>query len=374
MERIRKVSFVDLKIQLNEIKKEIESAFWNILDESRLILGPQVEMFEKEFADFCKTKYCVGVNSGTSGLYLSLLACNVGEKDEVITVPNSFIATAIAISQAGAKPVFVDVDENSFNIDVNKIEEKITSKTRVIIPVHLFGQAANMDEILSIAKKYKLKVIEDACQAHGAEYKDKKVGSIGDIGCFSFYPTKNLGAYGDSGAVVTDNKEIFEKLLQLRNYGEKKKYYHESIGFNERLDSMQAAFLRVKLKYLDKWNEKRRSNAKMYNKLLRNSDVILPKELPNVKHVYHLYVIRTNRRDALKNYLNEKGILTVIHYPVPIHLQYVYKDLKLGHGTYPVTEKLAKEILSLPMYPELSREEIKYVTDTIMDFDHNSIL
>ena len=363
------IPLVSLKKQYLTIKKEIDGMIQNVLNNGQFILGKNVKNFERKFADYCGSKYAIGVNSGTNALFLSLLACGIKKGDEVITVPNSFISTVLAISYTEARPVFVDIDPNTYNIDVLKIEKKITNKTKVIIPVHLYGQPADMDPIIKIAKKYNLKIIEDACQAHGAEYKNKKVGTIGDIGCFSFYPTKNLGCYGDGGIITTNNKKIAKKILLLRNYGQRKKYHHDIIGHNARLSELQAAILRIKLKYLDMWNAKRREHAKQYNKLLSDIHSIkMPTEINSSKSVYHLYVIRTKKRNKLQQFLFKKGIITEIHYPIPIHLQKAYCDLGYAKDDFPRTEICAKEIISLPMYPELTNKEINYVCNTIKKF------
>ncbi len=359
-----KINFIDLKRQYQSIKNEIDTAIDNVIKNTNFILGEEVEKFEKEFADYCNVKYGIGVNSGTSALHLALLANNISKGDEVITVANTFIATVLAISLTGAEPILVDINEKNYNININKIEEKITDKTKAIIPVHLYGQSADMDPILELAEKYNLKVIEDACQAHGAEYKGKKVGCYGNAACFSFYPSKNLGAYGDAGMVVTNDEKISERLVMLRNYGQKVKYHHLMKGFNNRLDTIQATILRVKLKRLDEWNEARRKNAKRYNELLGDA-VITPIEESYARHIYHLYVIRVKNREDLQKFLNEKGISTAIHYPIPIHMQKAYLDLGYKEGDFYATEKSAKEILSLPMFPELSEEEIKYIVHNI---------
>ena len=365
------ISLVDLKRQYNSIKDEVNTKINEVLQNTYFILGENTEAFEEEFANYCGVKHAIGVASGSDALTLSLKALGIEEGDEVITVPNTFIATVDAISRNGAKPVFVDIDLETYNINVAKIEEKITDKTKAIIPVHLYGQPADMDAIIKIAKKkYDLKIIEDACQAHGAEYKGKKVGSLGEVGCFSFYPAKNLGAYGDGGMVVTNNEEIAERIKMLRNYGQSKKYYHDFMGYNSRLDEIQAAVLRVKLRYLDEWNDKRREYAKLYNELLKNvSGVETPIEKEFVKHVYHLYVIRCKNRDELQQYLSSKGVSTGIHYPIPVHLQKAYKHLEYKQGDFPITEKYSKEILSLPMFPELLEDEIKYVVNCIKKFN-----
>jgi len=364
-----KINFVDLKRQYDSIKKEIDNAIERIIDNTSFILGKEVTDFEKNFSDFCNTKYSVGVASGTDALFLSLKALGVGQGDEVITVANTFIATPLAISHCNAKPVLVDCNPNDYNIDISKIESAITSKTKAIMPVHLYGQPADMDPILELAEKHNLKVVEDSCQAHGAEYKKKRTGSLGNIGCFSFYPGKNLGAYGDGGAITTNNSEIYEKLKLLREYGQKKKYHHTLKGYNSRLDSIQAAVLNIKLKYLDKWNNQRIKNAKLYNELLEgDEDIIPPIESEDVKHIYHLYVIRYDARDKLAEHLQSKGISTLIHYPVPIHLQEAYSDLGYSKGSFPIAEEYSNIILSLPMFPELNEEEITYTANSIKEY------
>ncbi|MDZ7262332.1 MAG: DegT/DnrJ/EryC1/StrS family aminotransferase [candidate division KSB1 bacterium] len=365
---MQKVPFVDLKAQYTAIASEIDEAINRVLNSSSFILGKEVEQFESDFARYCGVNYGVAVNSGTSALHLALLACGIGPGDEVITVPNTFVATVEAILYTGAKPVFVDIDPLSYNIDVNKIEEVITKKTRALIPVHLYGQPADMEPIKELASEHKLKIIEDACQAHGAEYKGQKVGSLADVGCFSFYPGKNLGAYGEGGMVVTNDREYYEKMKRLRDHGQSQKYFHSEVGFNYRMEGMQGAILRTKLKYLDQWTEARRKNAQLYNKLLKSSKVVVPQELRFVKHVYHLYVIRTEHRDELQQYLWNKGIATGLHYPVPIHLQKGYTFLGYKTGSFPVTEKYAQTILSLPMYPELTKGQIEYVVEGIESF------
>ncbi|MBU1136567.1 MAG: DegT/DnrJ/EryC1/StrS family aminotransferase [Nanoarchaeota archaeon] len=362
------IPFVDLKSQYKAIKEEIDSAIRSILENTAFILGEAVENFEKSFAEYCNKKFSIGLNSGTSALQLALIASGVKLGDEVITVPNTFIATAEAISMVGAKPVFVDIEPKTCTIDVSKIESAITEKTKAIIPVHLYGQPADMKPILEIAEKHNLIVIEDACQAHGAEYKGKKL-PISDIGCFSFYPGKNLGAYGEAGAVVTDNPELAEKIKILRDHGQEKKYIHKIKGFNARIEGIQGAVLGVKLKYLEEWNEKRRKNAQLYNELLKDlNEIIIPHEAEYSKHIYHLYVIKAKNRDKLQEFLKQKGVSSGLHYPVPIHLQEAYSDLNYNKGDFPITESCVNEILSLPMFPELSEEQIKYIVDSIKEF------
>jgi dTDP-4-amino-4,6-dideoxygalactose transaminase len=358
----------DFRLQYYSIKEEIDKAISDVLESGWYILGENVKAFEKEFADYCGAKFAVGVGNGLEALQLAMLAYGIGNRNEVITVANTAVATVLAVSQTGAKPVFVDVDPETYGMSISQIEEKITHKTKAILPVHLFGHPVDMDPLVEVATQNNLVVIEDACQAHGAEYKGKKIGTLGDAGCFSFYPTKNLGAYGDGGMIITNEEEIAEKIFSLRNYGQKTRYVHLLKGLNSRLDEMQAGILRVKLKYLDKWNEKRRENAKLYNELLQGADVICPTEKSYAKHVYYLYVIRSKKRDELKRFLETKGITTLIHYPIPVHLQKAYEDLGIPKGTLPITEKIADEILSLPIYPELKKEQIEKVAGSIRLF------
>lgn len=364
------IPFVDLKAQYDSIKDEIDDAIQIVLNNTSFIMGEELKKFEEEFAQFCDVKYAIGVANGSDALILALRACVISEGDEVITVPHTFIATAEAISNVGGKVVFVDIDPRTYTIDVSKIEEKITDKTKAIIPVHLYGQPADMDPIMGLAKKYNLKVIEDAAQAHGAEYKEKKVGSIGDVGCFSFYPGKNLGAYGDAGMTTTNNEEIAEKVKLLRNHGRiSKKYEHNIEGYSSRLDNLQAAILRVKLRHLSKWNESRRRNANKYNELLSNIDgIITPYEADYAKHVYHLYVIRTEERDKLRDKLKSNGISTGIHYPIPLHLQPAYKYLGYKERDFLITEKASQEILSLPMFADLSNRQIEEICYWIKNY------
>ncbi|MBS3105451.1 DegT/DnrJ/EryC1/StrS family aminotransferase [Candidatus Woesearchaeota archaeon] len=366
------IPLVDLKKQYLSIKDEIDSAIQEVLDNTAFILGKKVEDFEGKFARLCNAKHCVGVNNGTSALRLALLALGIKAGDEVITTPFTFIATAEAISHIGASPVFVDIDEKTYCIDPEKIREKITKKTKAIIPVHLFGQSADMDPILEIAKKHNLKVIEDAAQAHNALYKDKKAGSMGDASCFSFYPGKNLGAYGEAGAVCTNNKEIAKELVLLRQHGELTRYYHDIIGDNCRMEAIQGAVLGVKIKYIEEWTEKRRKNAEHYNKLLKESGIALPYEADYARHVYHIYAIRLKNRDMLREFLGKNGVSAGIHYPIPVHLQKAYSFMGMKKGSFPVSEKVAGEILSLPMYPELSEEQMEYVSNSINDFIKNA--
>jgi len=369
MKKAMGVPFFDSKQHYRSIKDEVDAHVKRVMDSCRFVLGENVDSFEREFARFCGTDYAVGVANGTDALHLALLACGIGKEDEVITMPNTFIATTEAISQTGAKIVFVDIDSWTYNIDVAQIEGAINEKTKTILPVHLFGQSADMDSIMKIARKYNLKVIEDACQAHGAEYRSRKAGSIGDAGCFSFYPSKNLAAFGDGGMVITDGNKIAQKIKMLRDHGQMKKYEHLVEGYNSRLDEIQAAILRVKLKRLDEQNKLRRKNAWIYNELLKDVDeVVTPFEAEYGKHVYHLYVIRTEKRDELQEYLKSNGIGTGLHYPIPLHLQKAYEYLGYKEGDFPVAEECAKQILSLPMFPELTPKEIEKVASEIKTF------
>lgn len=363
------VPFVDLKAQYRTIAEEVNEGIGRVLESTDFILGKDVELFEQEFADYCGARFGVSVDNGTSALELALRACGIGDGDEVITVANTFIATASAIAFTGARPVLVDIDPHTYNIEVGDIEQAITDRTKAIMPVHLYGQPADMDPIMELARARGLIVIEDACQAHGALYKGKRVGSIGDAGCFSFYPAKNLGGYGDGGILVTNNENIANRVKMLRNYGQKEKYHHLFIAYNRRLDTLQAAVLRVKLRRLDEWNQARRRNAQLYSQLLANTDVVTPMEASYARHVYHLYIVRAQDRESLREYLQSRGVSTGIHYPIPIHLQEVYRYLGYQRGDFPITEGYAKEIFSLPMYPELTEEQIQYVVQAINDFE-----
>jgi len=362
------VQFVDLKAQYQTIKPEIDQAIQNVVSNTAFILGKAVSDFEQKFANYCEVKHCIGVNSGTSALILALQALGIGKGDKVITAANTFIATAEAISLVGATPVFVDVEEKNYNLDPTKLKKAITKKIRAIIPVHLYGQPADMDPIIKIAEEKGIPVIEDACQAHGALYNGKKTGSWGVMGCFSFYPGKNLGAYGEGGAVTTNDDQLAEKIKMLRDHGSSKKYLHEYIGNNCRLEGIQGAVLSVKLNHLDQWNESRRRNAGLYRKYLEDSSVKLPEEMPYAKHVYHLFVVQVKDREKLIDFLKDKGIFTGIHYPIPNHLQNAYSFLGYQKGSFPVTEECSEEILSLPMFAELTEEQIKYTADCIKEF------
>ena len=358
------IPFIDFKREYAEIGQETSRAIHRVLETGWFVLGEEGVRFEEYFSKYIGAQYGIGVNSGSDALYLAVKALGISHGDEVITVSHTMVSTVDAITRNGAKPVFVDIEPATYLMDTSKIKAKITARTRAIIPVHLYGQSADMDSIMEIAEKHNLHVIEDACQAHGAEYKHRKVGSIGDVGCFSFYPTKNLGAYGDGGMAVTNDKELAEKLSKLRNYGQSKRYYHDFIGVNSRLDEIQAAVLSVKLQYLDKWNERRRKLAKLYKKILKNADVVVPLEREYAKHVYHLYVVRHKKRDKLQQYLQKNGVQTLIHYPIPAHLQKPY----LNSNRLPVTELIAKEILSLPIHPFLREEEVETISRYIREY------
>ena len=362
------IPFVDLKVQYDSIKDEIHAAINRVLESSQFVLGKEVAAFEGEFAAYCGTRYGIAVNSGTSALHLALLAAGVGPGDEVITIPFTFVATVAAIGYTGAKPVLVDIEPKSFTMDVTQITKAITKRTKAILPVHLYGHPADMDPILEIAQKHKLQVIEDAAQAHGAEYKGKRVGGLGDLGCFSFYPAKNLGAYGEGGMVVTNNPDYARTIRMLRDWGQERKYYHDLKGYNYRLEGMQGAVLRVKLRNLEAWTEARRKHAAQYNQLLKNSGVQTPQEMDYARHVYHIYAIRTSQREALQKTLNEQGIQTGIHYPIPVHLLKAHADLGYQRGDFPYSEKAANEVLSLPMYPELAPAQVDAVVKSICGF------
>lgn len=360
-----KIPLVDLSIQHEHLNKEINSAIQGVLKRGDFILGKDVAKLEEEFAAYCGTKYAIGVDNGLSALELSLRAYGIGPGDEVIVPALTFTATAAAISFTGATPKFIDVDPETWNMDAEKIEEAINSHTKAILPVHLYGLPADMHMMLGIAEKYKLVVIEDACQAHGGMYKGHKVGSLGNMAGFSFYPTKNMGACGDAGMITTNDAKAAETIRSYRNYGQRVKNIHELHPFNHRLDSLQAAILRVKLKYLDEWNASRRRIASLYNELLSNVGVTCQLEPPGYQHVYCLYVIRSQNRDALQAYLKERGIETAIHYPLPAHLQPYYAKSEDRHGQFPIAEKLCSEVLSLPIYPELTEAQVKIIISEI---------
>lgn len=363
-----KVPFLDLKAHHDPLREQFDAAIAKVVDANAFAGGPFVTSFENEFAAYCGSRFSIGLGNGTDALWLSLLARGVGPGDEVITVPSTFMATAEAISYCGAKPVFVDIEESTYLMDVTQLEKAITPKTKAIIPVHLFGQMADMDAILEIANRHGIPVIEDACQAHGAIYKGKKAGTMGVAGCFSFYPGKNLGAFGEAGGVVTDDADLAEKVKILRDHGQSRKYVHSMIGWNGRMDGIQGAVLSIKLKYLDTANAKRQSHGRLYNELLDGmEEVITPTVVHPDQHVFHVYAVRVNDRDQVLAKMGEKGISCAIHYPVPVHRQEAYAFLNHGEGSFPVAERSAKQFLSLPMYPELTPEQIRAVVAALKE-------
>jgi dTDP-4-amino-4,6-dideoxygalactose transaminase len=362
-----KVPFVDIAEQHRAIEPELREVFARVLEGSSFILGPEVVQFEDAFASYLNASHCVAVSSGTAALQLTLQALGIGCGDEVITVANTFIATAEAISAVGARPVFVDVDPVSYTMDPKAAEGAISPKTKALLPVHLYGQPADLDPLLAIARRNGIALIEDACQAHGATYKGKKVGTLGTASCFSFYPGKNLGCLGEGGAVVTSDPEIAEQVRVLRDHGSIRKYQHRVPGYNFRMEGLQGGFLSVKLKYLDCWNELRRRAATKYQKALSGSSLILPTQMPYARHVYHLYVVQVEGRDGLRNRLSDAGIETGLHYPTPLHLQQAYSGLRYQAGSFPVTEYLSRRILSLPMYPDLTDEKIEHVASVLLE-------
>jgi dTDP-4-amino-4,6-dideoxygalactose transaminase len=360
------IPFLDLKAQYASIKAEIDAAVFQTLESSQFVLGEEVAAFEREFADYCDARHGIAVNSGTSALHVALLAAGVGPGDEVITVPFTFIATVAAIGYTGARPVLVDIEPSSFTMDVTQIEGALTSRTRAIVPVHLYGQMADMDAIMAIARRHDVAVIEDACQAHGAEYKGRRAGSIGVSGCFSFYPGKNLGAYGEGGMVVTSNDDHARTMRALRDWGQSQRYHHTLKGFNYRMDGMQGAILRVKLRHLEEWNETRRARAQLYTQLLAHStQVTLPIEAGDRRHVYHIYAVRSRDRDRLQRQLQAEGIQSGIHYPIPVHLQPAHADLGYSEGAFPASEAAAREVLSLPVFPEMNAEDVRNVVAAV---------
>ncbi len=362
------IPLVDLKVSYEPLKEQIFKAWEEALGGMRLFLGPNVQAFEQDFSKYCGVSHAIGVSDGTNAVHLALRACGIGPGDEVITVSYTFIATTEAILLAGATPVFVDINPDTFAIDVSQVENRITPKTRAILPVHLYGQCVDMDPLMEIARKHNLFVIEDACQAHGAEYKGRKAGSLGHIAAFSFYFTKNLGAYGEGGMVTTSSDDLARKVRLLRDHGSEKRYYHECLGWNARLDELQAAVLRIKLPHLDEWNAQRREAAQQYTEAFKSLDLIAPFEAPFNLHVYHLYVIRTPHRDVLRKFLADNGVGTGIHYPVPNHLQQSFKDLGYSSGSLPVTEAVSNEILSLPMYGGITSEQVERVASLTQSF------
>ena len=359
------IQFVDLRKQYAPLKEEILSGIGKVLDGMHLFLGENVQQLELEFAQFCGASYGIGVSDGTAALNVILRALDIGPGDEVITVSHTFIATAEAILLTGARPVFVDIDPATYLMDVSQVESKITPRTKAILPVHLYGQIVDMDPLLEIASRYNLRVIEDACQAHGSEYKGRKAGSLGDAAGFSFYYSKNLGAYGEGGFITTNNPDLAEKIRKIRDHGSGVRYHHDIIGLNARLDEIQAVILRAKLPYLTSWNNERREHARHYNELLKDTPIVTPYVCSGNNPVYHIYAISASKRDDLQEYLKTKGIATGIHYPIPIHLQNAMKFLNYKRGDFPVTEHTVSQILSLPMYAELENNEIEYIVDTI---------
>ncbi len=363
-----KVNFIDLQGQYQSLKEEIDAAIAEVLDSSAYILGPSVSHFEQTFAEYCACREAIGVNSGTSALILALKALRIGPGDEVITAANTFIATVAAIVQTGATPVLVDADPFTRLIDIDEIEKAITKKTKAIIPVHLYGLMADMDRINAIADKHDLFVIEDAAQAHGARLKDRPAGSYGILGCFSFYPAKNLGAYGEGGAIVTSNKKLAKKIRKLRDHGSERKYFHDYMGYNARMDGIQGAVLGVKLKYLDEWNQSRNDIADLYREALSGMPIKLPQEFKHFYQVYHQFVIETDVRNELQQYLSRNDIGTLIHYPVPIHKQKAYKKAGLKKVAFPVTERFCETVLSLPMCPRLKAAQVEYIAVKMREF------
>lgn len=359
------VAFLNLKDVQSELKTDLHAAALRVLDSGRFVQGPEVAAFERDFAAYCETSHAIAVNSGTSALHLALLAAGVRAGDEVITVPMTFVATVSAIQYTGARAVLVDVDPHYYTMDPEQLERAITPRTRAIIPVHLYGQPADMDPILEIARRHGITVIEDACQAHGARYRDRRIGGLGHLACFSFYPSKNLGACGEGGAVVTSDPRYDQKIRMLRDWGQEGKYHHVLKGFNYRMDELQAAFLGVKLPHLDAWNDARRHCAMAYAEDLDQQRVGIPKERTNSVHVYHVYPVRLKDRSSAKRSLQEAGIETGIHYPDPVHLMPAFSDLGYGKGSFPVSEAIAREELSLPMFPGLDRDAIAHVARTL---------
>jgi dTDP-4-amino-4,6-dideoxygalactose transaminase len=362
------IPLVDLRKQYAPLKDEILTGIGKVLDGMQLFLGENVQALEKEFAQFCNAQYGIGVSDGTAALHIILRAMDIGPGDEVITVSHTFIATVEAILLTGAHPVFVDIDPQTYLMDVAQVEAKISPRTKAILPVHLYGQTVDMDPLLQLADRHRLRVIEDACQAHGAEYHGRKAGSLGDAAAFSFYYSKNLGAYGEGGFITTNNPDFYRKMRMLRDHGSERRYHHDLVGMNSRLDEIQAVVLRAKLPFLETWNESRREHAALYNQLLEDTPVVTPVECPDNRHVYHLYVIRAPRRDELQAFLKEHGIYTGIHYPVPIHQQQAINSLSRKPGDFYVTERVVTEILSLPMFAELADEDVQTVADLVKEF------
>jgi dTDP-4-amino-4,6-dideoxygalactose transaminase len=365
-----KVPFLDLKAQYRSIKPEIDAAIQQVLDSTQFVLGDEVAAFEREFAEYGGARHGIAVNSGTSALHLAMLAAGIGPGDEVITVPNTFVATVAAVRYTGARAVYVDVDPARFTMDPARVEAAIGPRTKAILPVHLYGQPADMDPILEIARRRGLLVVEDAAQAHGARYRGRPVGSLGDLACFSFYPGKNLGAYGEGGIVLTSNDEYAKKIRMLRDWGQERKYQHLLAGYNYRMEGMQGAILRVKLRHLERWTEARRAHAARYAALLADCGVGIPVEAPGARHVWHVYAVRTRERDPIMKALGEQGIQSGIHYPIPVHLQPAYADPAYARGSFPHAERAADEVTSLPMFPELTEEQLQLVAGALRRLAH----
>jgi dTDP-4-amino-4,6-dideoxygalactose transaminase len=359
------VPYLDLKAQYRSIKPEIDAAIAGVLESAQFVLGSEVAGFEREFAAYCGSAECIALNSGTSALHLALLAAGVKPGDEVITVPFTFVASVAAVIYAGATPVLVDIDPRSYTMDPSKLEAAITPRSKAILPVHLYGQPADMDPIMEVARRHRLAVIEDAAQAHGAQYKGRPIGNVSDITCYSFYPTKNLGAYGEGGAVTTNNAEYAETMRKLRDWGQDSKYHHVLRGYNYRMEGLQGAILRVKLRHLNQWIEARRAVAALYANMLANCGVDLPQEMAWARHVYHVYTLRTEDRDGLRSALQAEGIQTAVHYALPAHLQPAYSDLGYSKGSFPQSEAAAAQVLSLPIYPELSEQAVARVASAM---------
>lgn len=362
------IPMVDLKAQYHSLKKEMDAAVLGVLEESSFIMGPDVKRLEEEVSKYMAVRHAIGVGSGTEALHIALMAAGIGPGDEVIVPTFTFIATSEVVALLGATPVFADIDAATFNIDPADMEKKITKKTKALIPVHLYGQSADMDRVMEIAKRHNLLVVEDCAQAMGATWKGTKVGTIGDVGCLSFFPSKNLGGYGDGGMIVTNRDDIAEKAKAIRVHGSSKKYFHHLLGLNSRLDTLQAAILRVKLPHLDRWNELRRKAAAAYDRALEGTPFITPKVVPDAYHVYHQYTVRTPLRNDLQGFLKEKGVASMIYYPLCLHLQEVYRGDKGPHCALPVAERAQDEVLSLPMYPDLTEEQVAYVAGVLMEF------
>jgi dTDP-4-amino-4,6-dideoxygalactose transaminase len=365
---LEKIPYLDLPLQMRGIRKEIDAAIARTLDNCSFALGPDVAQFEKDFAQFCGAKECIGLNNGTSALHIALKMLGVGSGDEVITTPLTFVATSWAISYVGAKPVYIDVQDDTFNIDPKQVEKAITKKTKALLPVHLYGQPCDLDALLAIGKKHGLPLVEDAAQAHGATCNGKVIGTFGVMSCFSFYPGKNLGAYGESGALVTNDPAFAARARALRDHGSTRRYYHDEVGFNYRMEGMQGAILGVKLKHLAKWTEARGRIARRYSELLADTPLQLPVEAPFAKSAWHLYVVRHEQRDRLKAHLDANGVGCALHYPLPLHLQKAYADLGYQRGGFPVAERAADRCLSLPIYPEMTDAQIERVSAVVHEF------